>query len=215
MHLYILAERRFMFLRFLFTRSELRGTLILSAGAIAIRLLLFAIRPAGIPEEAISGPESGVAANQAIAGKTSGIEINSADSIHLLDLDGIGPVFASRIIKYRKSLGGFRRIGQLLEVYGMDSVRFNGLKGQVRIDTLKLRKLDVNRATFKELLAHPYLEYEQVKAVCRFRERKGRLQSPAEIWAAGILPDSIHDKLIPYLFAGKDSVEKVKRSFVK
>ena len=46
------------------------------------------------------------------------VELNSADSLELLGLKGIGPVFASRILKYRNLLGGFYSVSQLLEVYG-------------------------------------------------------------------------------------------------
>jgi hypothetical protein len=204
-----------MFLRFLFTRSELRGTLALTTGVVAIRILLFTIGP---PEYLSAGTADSPAVltePQATKKQPAKIEINAADSVRLLELNGIGPVFAGRIIKYRRALGGFANLGQMREIYGMDSIRFNGFIGQVRLDTTRLRKMDVNLATFKELLAHPYLEYEQVKAVCHFRERKGILSSPGELWAAGVLADSLWAKLSPYLFAGKDSVQKVSRGFVK
>jgi len=196
-----------MFLRFLFTRSEVRGTLILTASVVAARILLFAVRPAAMPDAGDLPRHSAI--SQAQPKKPVRIEINGADSVKLLEINGIGPVFANRIIRYRKSLGGFRHPGQLLEVYGMDTVRWNSLKDQIRIDTSGIRRMDVNRASFKELLAHPYLEYEQVKALCRFRDRKGRLHSPDELRAAGVLPDTVLDKLLPYLTADGDSVQKV------
>ena len=37
-------------------------------------------------------------------------------------------------------------------------------------------KVDVNRDEFKTLLRHPYLSYEQVKAIVRHRESKGMLK---------------------------------------
>ena len=204
-----------MFFRFLFTRSELRGTLILTFGVTAARLLLFAMGSSQDMASINTGTSGILAGPQAAKKQPLKIEINSADSLRLLDLNGIGPAFAGRIIKYRKALGGFADPDQLREIYGMDTIRYNGFIGQIRIDTAHLKKMDVNRATFKELLAHPYLDYEQVKAVCRFRDRKGILTSPGEIWAAGILADSLWVKLSPYLFAGKDSVQKVPPGFVK
>jgi competence protein ComEA len=44
------------------------------------------------------------------------VELNSADSTDLVELYGIGPVFANRILKYRDLLGGFYSVNQLLEV---------------------------------------------------------------------------------------------------
>lgn len=51
------------------------------------------------------------------------VELNSTDSIELIKIKGIGPVFASRIMKYRDLLGGYVSISQLQEVYGIDSDR--------------------------------------------------------------------------------------------
>lgn len=203
-----------MIIRFLFTRSEFRGTLILVSGVILVRLLMSAAGHPDIPPDEFLPETQGEVSNQSKK-KVEQIEINSADSSRLLDLNGIGPVFARRIVKYREALGGFKEVGQLLEVYGMDTMRYNGFVSQICLDTSRLIKLDVNRATFKQLLAHPYLDYEQVKSVCRFRERKGKLEAPGELWAAGVLPDSLRRSLQQYLFAGRDSVQKEDRGFVK
>jgi len=63
--------------------------------------------------------------------KTLHIDLNEADSLELQYLPGIGPVFASRIVRFRESLGGFHHVSQLMDVYGFDSVRFAGLAKQV------------------------------------------------------------------------------------
>jgi DNA uptake protein ComE-like DNA-binding protein len=196
------------FYRYLFTRSELRGILILSFGVIVIRVLAYSIGPV-ISDANINGAPLAVEDSSGQAGrKPKKIEINSADSLALIGLPGIGPVFAKRIIKYRQMLGGYVYPGQLKEVYGMDSVRWSGFIQMIRIDTSRIHKLDLNKATFKELLAHPYLEYEQVKAIARFRDKKGRLESPGELWAAGILADSLWQCLSHYLIVVADSVVK-------
>src|SRR5690606_12819605 len=64
------------------------------------------------------------------------IELNSTDSIALQQLRGIGPVFASRIIRFRDNLGGFHDVSQLRNVYGMDEERFQGIVDQLYIDTV-------------------------------------------------------------------------------
>jgi DNA uptake protein ComE-like DNA-binding protein len=204
-----------MILKYLFTRSEIRGTLVLTVVVVGIRFLIFAIDTGNTAPDTPAGDSVANSLSQQVKKKPEKIEVNSADTVKLLDLNGIGPAYARRIVKYRDALGGFASLGQLREVYGMDSARYSGFINQVKLDTSQLKRLDVNRATFKELLAHPYLDYEQVKAVCRFREKKGRLSSPGELWAAGVLPDSIRTRLGHYLFAGKDSVQKDRPRFVK
>ena len=194
------------FYRYLFTRSELRGILILSLGVILIRVLAFSLdkrEPMGKDPQPVNSKSDSAAQVRPVRKK---LEINSADTVSLLDLTGIGPSFSRRIVKYREMLGGFFCLSQLAEVYGMDSVRLSGFIGEIRLDTSRLKKLDLNRATFKELLAHPYLEYEQVKAIVRFRDRRGLLDSPGELLAAGVLADSLWSRLSHYLVATKDSV---------
>ena len=101
------------------------------------------------------------------------IEINTADSALLVRLYGIGPSFAGRILKYRGMLGGFFSTEQLLEVYGMDSIRYNGILENIHVDTSHISKISVNEADFKTLLHHPYLDYETVKLIANYREHIG------------------------------------------
>jgi len=131
------------------------------------------------------------------------IEINRADSVKLLPLPGIGPVFASRIIKYRDLLGGYASVDQLMEVYGMSIETFDMIAERIVIDTTVLRKLDLNSATFKELLRHPYLEFEDVKALVNYRDFAESIQSLRELQDNYILPDSVMNKVIPYLYLSK------------
>jgi DNA uptake protein ComE-like DNA-binding protein len=101
------------------------------------------------------------------------IEINTADSAQLVELYGIGPAFALRILKYRGMLGGFFSPEQLLEVYGMDSVRYEGIAKNIKVDSSTIARINVNEADFKTLLHHPYLDYETVKQICNYREQQG------------------------------------------
>lgn len=105
------------------------------------------------------------------------LELNTTDSIALVDLPQIGEVMASRIQRYRDRLGGFVCYEQLYEVKGMDSARFATIRPYLLLDTTPIHKLEVNRDEFKTLLRHPYLEYDQVKAIVNHRERKGLIRN--------------------------------------
>lgn len=128
------------------------------------------------------------------------IDINRADSLQLLPLPGIGPVFAGRIVKYRNLLGGFTQADQLLEVYGMNINTLEMIIDRIVLDTTLIVKLDLNRASFGELLRHPYLEYEDVKSLVNYRDFKGIIQSFGELKENFILPDSLLQKVMPYLY---------------
>lgn len=104
------------------------------------------------------------------------LDLNVADSLTLVELPQIGEVMASRIHRYRNRLGGFVSINQLLEVKGMDSARFEAVRPYVKLENEGITALNVNRDEFKTLLRHPYLEYDQVKAIVNQRERKGLIK---------------------------------------
>lgn len=111
------------------------------------------------------------------------LDINAADSLVLVELPQIGEVMASRIQRYRDRLGGFVTFDQLYEVKGMDSARFATIKPYIILENNEIRKLDVNRDEFKTLLRHPYLDYDQVKAIVNHRERKGFIKNWEQLQA--------------------------------
>ena len=80
-------------------------------------------------------------------------------------------------MEYRKSLGGYVNSSQLLEIFGMDTFRYNGFSKYITIDVSKIKKMNVNNDDFKTLLAHPYLEYDDVKDICNYREKRGLITS--------------------------------------
>ncbi len=100
------------------------------------------------------------------------IELNSADSAGLDSLPGIGPVFAKRIIKYRDLLGGYYSINQLSEVYGIPPELVGKIYNFIIVDTLKIKKLLLNSADFKNVNAHPYISFDQTKVIFKLRTRQ-------------------------------------------
>jgi len=127
------------------------------------------------------------------------IELNSSDSIQLLKLRGIGPVFAGRIIKFRKLLGGFYSKEQLLEVYGIDSGRFHKFNSSIRVDTSLIKKININEASFKKILKHPYITFDMTKQIVNSRKSK-KFSDFEEFKEKNILiNDSIFRKIFPYL----------------
>lgn len=126
------------------------------------------------------------------------IDINTADTTLLQQLPGIGSAFAKRIAEYRDKLGGYCATEQLLEVYRMDTARFEGLKNQVTIDSAFVpNKLKINSDAFKVLLRHPYLEYEDVKKIVNHREQKGMIASWEQL--INVVGDAINPRLRYYI----------------
>jgi len=127
------------------------------------------------------------------------IELNAADSAALVEVRGIGPVLASRILQYRNRLGGFREVGQLREVFGIDSIRYEDIFRQLVVDTAAIRKIYINRVSFDELRKFPYLRYKQMNAIIQYRKQHGRYASIDDLAKINILDTEILRKIAPYL----------------
>lgn len=127
------------------------------------------------------------------------IEINTSDSLSLVSIRGIGPVLASRIIKFRKILGGYYRLEQLSEIYGITLDKAKELRCFLSLDTTQIKKLKINLAGFKELNGHPYVRRETAKRIINYRNKIQRINSADELKANKVINDSLYLKLIPYL----------------
>ena len=126
------------------------------------------------------------------------ISLNESDTCKWKMIPGIGSSYAQRIVKYRELLGGYVSKNQLLEVYGLEEDLFMRISPYIEADTL-CRQLQVNYAEFRELLRHPYLNYEQVKAIVNLRDKKGNIQSIRELAMLDIFTKDDIKRLQPYL----------------
>lgn len=126
------------------------------------------------------------------------IELNSADSLSLLTVRGIGPAFASRIIRFRDRLGGFYTKEQLKEVYGIDSLKYSQIQGQFSIDVGLIQKINLNTAGFDQFKKHPYLTYKQMNAIIQYRLQHGHFQTIEDLKKVAILNKEIIRKIEPY-----------------
>ena len=109
------------------------------------------------------------------------VDLNTVDSTTLVELPQIGPYTAVRIIEFREKLGGFIDKEQLRDVKGMDDARFAAIQPYINLAAVEIRKVDVNRADFKTLVHHPYLNYEQVKRIVNQREKRGMIKNWAQL----------------------------------
>jgi len=125
--------------------------------------------------------------------------INSADSLELLNVRGIGPFYAGAIVEYRNRLGGFKDINQLLELYKMDSSKFDLMLPQLFLDTIEITRISINNATFKDILHHPYIDYETTKYIVNKRNRLGKYAALYQLKDSVHMPDSLYQKILPYI----------------
>lgn len=126
-------------------------------------------------------------------------DINLADSATLVKLPGIGPVLSVRIIKYRRLLGGFARVDQLKEVYGLPEETFDLIKGRVLADSSVVTRININSAGYKELSHIHYFTNYDLKAILKYRELKGRINSVYDLTENKLITDETARKVRPYI----------------
>ena len=126
------------------------------------------------------------------------VEINSADSVALTKIKGIGRSFARRIVLYRNSLGGFYSSNQLSEVYGLNPEVVKSIRENIYIDSSLIRKLNLNLISYEELKLHPYITDYQAKSIIYYRSKRGSIGNVAELLNNKILPKDRYEKIKPY-----------------
>lgn len=155
-------------------------------------ILIKTDRPAAKPAEYAEKPSPVPVSKQVIAR----VELNTADSIALVALNGIGPGFARRILKYRSVLGGFVSTEQLLEVYGFPEELYRKIKEEVEADAARVKKINLNTDDFKTVNRHPYLSYELTKVI--FNQRRKEPLTASHIKEL-LNDEALYNKLLPYL----------------
>jgi competence ComEA-like helix-hairpin-helix protein len=126
------------------------------------------------------------------------IELNSADSVTLEQLPGIGEKLSKRIVKYRELLGGFYKTDQLSEVYGLNEQTIQKIGSKLTIDTTKIRKIDLNFADQKGLSRHPYIQKNLAEKIIKFRTSHGSISDLSVLLDNMILNIDEYKRLRPY-----------------
>lgn len=127
------------------------------------------------------------------------ININKADSFELRKLNGIGEVYASRIVRYRNWLGGFHKKEQLIEVYGVDSALYDSIKEYLWLQEDSIKKININKCSIRELSAHPYISYKVAKLVVKYREHNGVYSQLKELKSIPLIDEQLFRKIAFYL----------------
>lgn len=128
-------------------------------------------------------------------------DINTADTLQLTEVYGIGPVLARRIVKFRDRLGGFITMSQVKEVYGLDSIVVKNLEKRFEVkDGFQPTQLAINEATLEDLLSHPYITRKQAQAIIAYRAQHGALDSLVQLQEVKLLDEVWLRKMKRYLY---------------
>lgn len=123
------------------------------------------------------------------------VDLNCGDTSLLKRVPGVGSVLARRIVRYGELLGGYVSPVQVAEVYGLSS----GMEKWFCVGNVAPRKINLNRATYAEMLRHPYFNVRQVRAVIHRRDLSGRISGLAQMRLDTVFAEKDINRLAPYV----------------
>jgi competence protein ComEA len=133
------------------------------------------------------------------------IDLNTADSIQLLTVKGIGPILTHRILYMRKMLTGFISKDQLRDIYGIDHEKFEFIKNQVFVSKKHIQRLDINSSSVDDLKKNPYIRYKLATVIVNYRLVHGVFQGIEELKNIQVIDNAAYQKMAPYLEARKQA----------
>lgn len=116
------------------------------------------------------------------------LDINRADSTALLDLPGIGPYFAGKVVQYRERLGGYSCKEQLMEIYHFDREKYDGLQDLVVCSEPEPYPLWT--LPEEQLARHPHISRAEAHGIVLYREHNAPAACTVEgLRRAGVLSE--------------------------
>lgn len=128
------------------------------------------------------------------------LDINRASMEDWQRLPGIGEKRARQIVNFRESLGGFLRVEQVGEMYGLPDSVFQRIRPMLELGNAEVRKINLNSASTEDLDVHPYISAKQAKLIVTYRNQHGAFGSVDDLTKITVFADGKWlEKVRPYL----------------
>lgn len=124
------------------------------------------------------------------------VDVNTADTAMLRRIPGVGAKISDAIVRYRKRLGGFHSVEQLREISIVSPELLDWMEVSPSSD---IQKININKASFQALNSHPYISYEQTKALLQYVRLYGKVKDEKALVETGIFTKEEVEKLEPYI----------------
>lgn len=129
----------------------------------------------------------------------STIDINHADTTAFISLPGIGSKLAQRIVTFREKMGGFYKLEQVAETFGLPDSTYQKIKLRLVLNNPTVKKININSANIDELKNHPYIRYNIGNAIIQYRNQHGNFNNVEDIKKVMMISEEIYLKIKPYL----------------
>lgn len=127
------------------------------------------------------------------------MDLNSCDTTELKEIRGIGSFYAKRIIRFRDALGGFHQLDQVKETRNLPDSVYQKIKPHLYLAEPIFHHIKVNSMNEEEIRKHPYINYQEARAIVRYRDQHGEFRSIGDLKKIHLLKDKDMKKLMPYI----------------
>jgi len=144
-------------------------------------------------------------------------------SYDTLLLFGLNKYQAGNIIKYRNNGGSFRKPGDLIKIYGIDSAFFNEIENHILINRQAVNAnekqvaapvlLELNSADAGKLEKLSGIGPVFAKRIIKFRDLLGGYHSKKQLLEVYNLPEETYSKIEPMVFTDSTRIKKIRLNF--
>jgi DNA uptake protein ComE-like DNA-binding protein len=128
------------------------------------------------------------------------LDINHATKEDLIKIYGIGPALSDRILKQKELFGGFVSMKQMDDIWGLSPEVIENLNKYFRVTALpRIKKIDINNASIKELMLFPYFKYALAKSIVTYRSMNGDFKNSEDLTKINDFPIEKIDIISLYL----------------
>lgn len=124
-------------------------------------------------------------------------DVNLASVEDLTQIRGIGEVFAKRIIKYREGLGGFYKIEQVKNTYGLADSTYKEL-AKIAFINEPIKKVKINKIDAYDWKTSILKTYQK-KAIVAYRKQHGDFKTIDDLKAIKVLNPTDIEEISPYI----------------
>lgn len=124
------------------------------------------------------------------------VDINTADTSILKRIPGIGDAISSMIINLREKFGGFTSLSQLSQIHQLTPEHMEWF---TLADTVPFRRIQINKASFKTLVSHPYISKDQANGILHYIRIYGPIKDVKALSSTALFTQEELVALTPYL----------------
>ena len=118
------------------------------------------------------------------------LRVNASVIEDWVELPGIGPATATKIINYRNKLGGFYSIEQIAKTPKLPDSVFRKIAPLVSLDPF-VPPIKINQVTIETLLKHPEFDMQTATKIVNYRNKNGQIKDMNDINQMGLTPERL------------------------